>query len=106
MVKAAGHVRENRIKWMDGEQPREMVMKEAMEAPVREREMGRSMGRGKRGVSQITGSKSMAHSQIIGDLSKKVEMENKMKETDKRWWKKKKKQLWVRKRGSLRMLLK
>lgn len=33
---------------------------------------------------EIIGSKNMAGCQVIGDLSKKREMENKMKETDRR----------------------
>lgn len=43
-----------------------------------------SMGVGK-GVSEILGSKTMADYQVIGDLSQKREMKNKMKEADRRW---------------------
>ena len=37
------------------------------------------------GGTEIIGSKNMAGCQVTSELSKKVEMENKMKETDRRW---------------------
>lgn len=46
----------------------------------------------------------MADCQVAGELSKKVEVENKMKETDRRWCRKQ--NFESGKRGSLRMLLK